>query len=422
MRRSIYALAAVFLLALAGCNLMTGPESGQSAAQDGKAAVSLAIAGTDARTVAPAHAELADVKTWKLWGTKTEEPPELLLESADPENEPLYLETGDWDFTLEGHKDGSDNTLILEGTKSQAISLEVRNTLTFTVAPVSEGTGTVRITINLPDGHGITQVKVFKGGVESGSVTPSGNSVVYQATHDAGNYYFSFRLFKGGELYGVVSELVKVRRNLTSEGTYTLEKEDLNLRYAITFHLDNGAFADEPPNSYRSTDADLVLPEPTRKGYEFKGWHADTAQGDKATNILQDSAGDKDFYTEWTPFTYTIEYVLDNKGTNHAENPPTYTVEDLPLTLKKPTPNSGYTFLYWYVSGYPNTPVYTIPTGSTEAKTFYAKWHQKGEHLASMQDIGAYLANAGDGTADDPIDLPVTINLADSGWTDLLTA
>jgi hypothetical protein len=38
-----------------------------------------------------------------------------------------------------------------------------------------------------------------------------------------------------------------------------------------------------------------------------------------------------------------------------------------------------------------------------------------------MQDIGTYLANAGDGTADDPIDLPVDINLASGGWADLLS-
>jgi uncharacterized repeat protein (TIGR02543 family) len=101
-------------------------------------------------------------------------------------------------------------------------------------------------------------------------------------------------------------------------------------------------------------------------------------------------------------------------------------VEDLPFILKKPTTNGAYTFLYWYVSGSSDTPVFTIPEGSTGEKTFYAKWHQNGQSLTSAADIGAYLvyADGGDSAAD-PITLPpVHITLADgtNGWTALLTA
>jgi hypothetical protein len=255
MKKSVYALthavataiAAVFLLTLAGCDLTTGPEPGQSSDQKGKAAVSLAIAGTGARTVAPANAELGDIKTWKLLGAKNGETQELLLESEDPTGQTLYLETGDWDFTLKGYNEMS--LLILEGTLTkQTISLDGSNTLSFTVAPVSAGTGTVAITIKLPEGHGITQAKVFKDSEELGpSITPNENKVVYKASHTAGNYYFSFWLFRGDALYGAVSELVKVRRNLTSEKAYTLTAADLNLRYAITFHKNGGEFDGLPP-------------------------------------------------------------------------------------------------------------------------------------------------------------------------------
>jgi uncharacterized repeat protein (TIGR02543 family) len=435
MRRSLYAAAAVFLLALAGCDLMTGSESGQSAAQDGKAAVSLAITGTEARTVAPANAELADVKTWKLLGGKTGGGQDVLIDSfTDPTKETLHLETGDWDFTLEGYKDNPGETLILEGTiTKQAITLEVRNTLNFTVAPVLEGTGTVRITINLPTEHGINQVKVFKGDdlLETRTLTPDVNSVVYENTaHAAGNYYYSFRLYKvdsaspNPDLYGVVSELIKVRANLTSEGTYTLNAEDLNLSYLITFNLNGGAL-DDPPDSYRSTDADLTLPEPdTRPGYTFEGWYGNEGLGgDPVTKIPQDSEGDKPFWAKWTRLTYTIEYEL-NGGDNHNENPASYNVESPAITLKNPT-RDEYSFMGWYDNGgFSNDPITTILTGSTDPKKFYARWHKNGDSLASTTDLRDYIVNAAGGdSADDPIELPaVDINLADGGWTDLLTA
>jgi uncharacterized repeat protein (TIGR02543 family) len=309
-------------------------------------------------------------------------------------------------------------------------------------------------------------------------------------------------LFKGGELYGMVSELIKVRQNLASKETYTLTEADLNIIYIITYDLDGGELdsAVENPGYYRSTDAVFELPTPTRKGYTFEGWHAETNDGAKATDIPQESEGDKNFYAEWSLVTYTINYELDEKGSNHAENPQDYTVEDLPITLKDPTPNGSFRFLRWYVEGYPDTPVTTIsqgetgektfhakwtpvypinyelgaegsdnggnppsytvedlplplkaptpngsfhflrwyvegfpnsavttiPAGSSGAKTFYAGWHKDGDPLTSAADIKDYIINAAGGnSAENPVILPpVNINLADgtNGWAALLSA
>jgi uncharacterized repeat protein (TIGR02543 family) len=442
MKKSVYAAAAVLLLLAAGCDTMTGPESGQRAARDGKAAVSLAIAGTGARTVLPANATPENVKAWKLRGTKNGETPQddLLLESADPANETLYLETGNWNFTLEGYNDESGATLILRGAlEGQTITLDESNTLEFTVAPVMAGTGNVKITIKLPEGHGINRVEVFENGKKlelESPLMPDENSIVFeQFNHAAGDYYYSFQLCNlipaspmPPELYGVVSELVSVRQNLTSEKECNLEEERLNRSYRIIYEMDNGSFADEDTSyySYRHTDADFVLPEPTRDGYDFVAWHNNEAlEEGLVTKIEQSETGDKVFWAEWTLLTYTINYELDEKGTNHGENPASYNVESPTITLKNPTPNRGYTFLYWYVDGAPDIAVPTIPEGSTGEKTFYAKWHQNGQPLTSAADIGAYIVNAADedNSADNPVILPaVTINLADGGWAVLLTA
>jgi uncharacterized repeat protein (TIGR02543 family) len=322
MRKSIYAItyaiasaaasaiAAVFLLLLAGgCDTAAGPESGPDGAQGGKAAVSLVIAGAEGRTVAPA-AGLGSVSAWKLWGGKTDGSPQRLLkEFTTSTGQTLYLEAGSWGFTLEGYQGPS---LILRGTApGQNIRPEGRHTLSFTVAPVLDGTGSVKITIKLPDdGYGINQVKVFRDNVDLNSpITPAGNNIVFEDTAlAAGDYYFSFRLYKADdsdpvpELYGTVSELVRVRQNLSSEKTYTLGPADLNIRYVINYHLNGGKFADDVsnPGSYRSTDAG-PLPEPTRTGCDFDGWYTDGGFGGGAvTEISTLSPGDKDFYAQWT--------------------------------------------------------------------------------------------------------------------------
>jgi uncharacterized repeat protein (TIGR02543 family) len=256
--------------------------------------------------VLPAGAALEDVAQWRFQGEKTGGSQTSLTKSfADPESETLYLETGVWDFTLEGYNETP--LLILKGTLTQTISLGGPNTLEFTVAPIAEGdvTGTVTITINLPAEHGIDQVKVYRDSQEltpESPITPVRNQIVFTTDHAVGDYYFSFRLYKDGDLYGVVSELVGVRQNLISEGTYTLRKEDLNLCYVITYEMDDGEFEDGDPSYYyyRYTDADFTLPEPVWSGHEFAGWHTDGefSKG-SVTQIGQGSTGDKTFWAKW---------------------------------------------------------------------------------------------------------------------------
>jgi hypothetical protein len=209
MRKSIFTVMAVLLLlAAVGCDTTTGSGTGQG--QDGKAVVSLAIAGTEGRSVLPVNAELQDVSAWRLLGGKTggnQNPLTALF--SKPEDQTLYLETGDWDFTLEGYNDETGETLILRDIiEGQEISLEGPNTLSFVVEPVLDGTGSIEIAIELPAGHGINRVDVFKDGKKLESpITPEGNNVVFkQAGHKAGDYYYSFRLYKDDDLYGVVSD------------------------------------------------------------------------------------------------------------------------------------------------------------------------------------------------------------------------
>jgi hypothetical protein len=57
-----------------------------------------------------------------------------------------------------------------------------------------------------------------------------------------GDHYFSFRLYRGGEPEpcGVVSEVVGVGGNLSSDKTYTLDLEDLDLLYNLVWESNGG--------------------------------------------------------------------------------------------------------------------------------------------------------------------------------------
>jgi uncharacterized repeat protein (TIGR02543 family) len=192
------------------------------------------------------------------------------------------------------------------------------------------------------------------------------------------------------------------------------------IEFTITFNTHDGSpVGDITQNG----GTEVAIPaEPTRANYKFLGWYNAESGGTLYTwpHTLIDQVI---MHAQWSPI-YKITYEL-NSGINHTGNPAEYTAEDLPITLKAPTHEGGYIFLYWYADGSPDAPVTTISTGITGAQTFCAKWYQAGETLASMQDIGAYLKNnTNSNSADQPITLPLEINLADgtNGWTALLSA
>jgi uncharacterized repeat protein (TIGR02543 family) len=65
----------------------------------------------------------------------------------------------------------------------------------------------------------------------------------------------------------------------------------------------------------------------------------------------------------------------DDAGIDYGGNPATYTVER-EVTLQDPPARDGYRFGGWYSDNRFQSPIETpaIPAGSTEDKTFYARW------------------------------------------------
>ncbi len=153
------------------------------------------------------------------------------------------------------------------------------------------------------------------------------------------------------------------------------------IEYTITYVMNGGTNNQGNPDTYTVESPTITLLDPTRAGYNFIGWTP-------TNSIPTGSTENKTFTATWSdPIEYTITYVM-NGGTNNQGNPDTYTVESPTITLLDPT-RAGYNFIGW-------TPTNSIPTGSTENKTFTATWSDPIEYTIT------YVMNGGTNNQGNP--------------------
>ena len=142
------------------------------------------------------------------------------------------------------------------------------------------------------------------------------------------------------------------------------------ITYNVSYELNGGENDDNNPKTYNIEQA-YTLKNPTRTGYDFKGWFTEETFDNQVTGFAFGSHGDKKFYAKWTPIVYTIAYELDG-GENDENNPETYNIEQA-YVLKKPT-RTAYTFAGWFTEKTFDNQVTEIALGSYGDKKFYAKW------------------------------------------------
>jgi uncharacterized repeat protein (TIGR02543 family) len=147
-------------------------------------------------------------------------------------------------------------------------------------------------------------------------------------------------------------------------------------------------------------------------GYTFEGWHANQEWDDHDEPVTEippatsASTGDREFYAEWKITTYYISYQPNVEGINYGdENPPDYTVEELPLTLVDPPESGDFYFDGWYDDAGCNNPAdTTITTENLGSKTFHAKWKPRApiapiqlQALPSNPQLESVTVTVGDG-------------------------
>lgn len=140
--------------------------------------------------------------------------------------------------------------------------------------------------------------------------------------------------------------------------------------YKITYELNGGA-SESNPQRYNKDGDEIVLKNPTRKGYTFIGWTGTDLSGlTMEVTIPRGSYGDREYIANWEKHG-KITYNL-NGGS--AKNITTYTFQDDDFTLINPT-RTGFTFIGWTGTDLDGlTMEVTIPKGSHGDREFTANW------------------------------------------------
>mgnify|MGYP004510235059 CR=1 FL=1 len=264
-------------------------------------------------------------------------------------------------FKYDGNKKTPSVKVVYDGKTldESAYSLKYKNnryagTAVVEISGVGSYTGTVEKTFIIKPGK---QLKVRFDG-NGGKVSKN------QINLKAGMRYSSLPAVKrsGYKLSGWYTDKKggkKVTKNtyVTAKKNHTLYARWKKETYKITYNLDGGKNSKKNPASYTVSTKTIKFTSPSKKGYEFAGWYADSKFKKKVTEIVKGSAGNKKVYAKWIPYTLTV---------NFDGNLSRVTSSMMPMTIKygldyslnkntfKPT-MAGYEFAGWSLSQGGNT-------------------------------------------------------------------
>lgn len=132
------------------------------------------------------------------------------------------------------------------------------------------------------------------------------------------------------------------------------------------------------PDSYRY--GDTITPAPVEaEGFIFNGWCKDKELKQKITAVNADDYGDITLYADFTEKTYSVKYVVTDKGVqenrviNKNETIRT-TSQFINLSAPQLLPPAEFEFGGWYLDSAFTQRVYEIRAYTTSNMTIYAKW------------------------------------------------
>lgn len=86
---------------------------------------------------------------------------------------------------------------------------------------------------------------------------------------------------------------------------------DDNYSYVITYNLNGGELSENNPETYKSSDEDIILKNPSKEGHIFLGWREDKEETlETEKKILSGSIGNKLFTAEYKKMDFVINYCL----------------------------------------------------------------------------------------------------------------
>ncbi len=166
------------------------------------------------------------------------------------------------------------------------------------------------------------------------------------------------------------------------------DPEDEEQTYSITYvNVEEATFSSANPTSYKSTDNDITLVNPSKDGYTFIGWTGTGyAEPTLTVVIKKGSVGNRQYIANWQVVsggasgqeeTYTITYTGIEGASFANPNPATYKNTDDDFILVNPT-KGGFIFIGW-TGSCGTTPVtkVIIACGTVGNRTYHANWIEK---------------------------------------------
>lgn len=155
---------------------------------------------------------------------------------------------------------------------------------------------------------------------------------------------------------------VSAKANLTFYAKY------VPIPYTITYNLDGGVNAEANPTSYDYSSLNITLAEPTKDGFNFRGWYTDFAFTQPITEITSANIGNITLYARWAAAeeTYTITY-LDNEGNVVAVDNFFRSESDQPIRNGAEMPElemEDYAFIAWIDANDDSIRYNCIPAGT----------------------------------------------------------
>ena len=191
-----------------------------------------------------------------------------------------------------------------------------------------------------------------------------GSLIVLQEPTREGYKFTGWKLVTGNAILSG-NVLTTGTTNTVIEATWELNE------FSITYELNGGTKGENAPTKGIVGDS-LIISNPTKLGYTFKGWDVIGTGSSISGTILTIGSQDVILVANWGIDNYLISYNLN--GGNATGNPSNYTIETSTFTLNNPA-KTGYTFTGWTGSNgsTANTSV-SVPKGSTGDKTYTANY------------------------------------------------
>ena len=172
--------------------------------------------------------------------------------------------------------------------------------------------------------------------------------------------------------------------------------------YEVVYELKGGSWpaGSNVPKKYTSRDADILVPNPTKKGYSFDGWDVKESEGtqiatkNKAYVIDTAHIGNLILTANWKLITYsisydeTIDYKKDPEPIIEIPQGPiyvySYTIEDANFNLPTPLDKPGLDFVGWKEKTDKKDPNirYLVVTSNAKDYTFEAVWRYHSFEIA----------------------------------------